>query len=143
MVILDAYALVAFLNDEPAADEVEALIHDGDAAIGVVNLAEAVDVAGRVHGVPEADIRAAIEPLVGARSLSILVPSTTTVWRAAGLRAAFYARRRRELSLADCFLIAGAGAGDRIATADPPVADVVRQLGLALVALPDTDGIRP
>jgi hypothetical protein len=51
-VLPDAFALLAPLGEEPAADNVEALLRRGDAAITAVNLAEALDVLQRVQGIP-------------------------------------------------------------------------------------------
>jgi uncharacterized protein with PIN domain len=140
--LLDAYAIVALVADEPAADDVEALLRRGGAAITTVNLAEAVDVARRVHGLPEADVRDAVEPLL-SEVIATIEPAETAAWRAADLRNRYYERRTRPLSLADCFLIAAAGHADTIATADPPVAQVARAERLGVVALPDTAGRRP
>jgi predicted nucleic acid-binding protein len=140
--LLDAYALVALVGDEPAAAEVEDLLRTADPAITSINLAEAVDVLQRIHGFPGEAVRAAVGPLVGAPL--VVVPSTEYhAWDAAGLRHRYYHRRLRPLSLADCFLLASAGGEDRIATADPAVADVARVEGIDLVALPDASGSRP
>jgi PIN domain nuclease of toxin-antitoxin system len=50
-VLLDAFALIALLRDEPAADEVETILRRGEAAMSAVNLAEALDVLQRVDGI--------------------------------------------------------------------------------------------
>ena len=42
MIVLDAYALVALLGDEPAADAVSAMLGSGGCRISAINLAEAV-----------------------------------------------------------------------------------------------------
>jgi hypothetical protein len=69
---------------------------------------------------------------------------TTEAWRAADLRARYYDRKARALSLADCLLLAHVcTGGDEIATADPAIADVARAEGLALIPLPDSAGARP
>lgn len=143
MILLDAYALVALLADEPAADEVEELLR-GEEEIGVTlfNLAEAVDVTQRVHGLATGAVRGALEPLIGHR-IAPLVPTERDAWRAAELRVRHYDRRHRALSLADCFLLAAAEHGARIATADPPLADVARGEGVPVVAIPDSVGKRP
>jgi uncharacterized protein with PIN domain len=141
--LLDAYALVAFLGDEPAAGEVEAMLRAGDCRIGLVNLAEAAEVVGRIHGVELDEVRETVEQLVGSESLGLDTPSTEVAWRAAALRQVHYKRGSCELSLADCFLIATASTSDEIATADPAVAAVARCEGLAVTALPDSSGHRP
>lgn len=59
--VVDASALLALLNREPGAERVAAALA-GDAAMSAVNLSEVVaklDDLGR----PEAEVRAAIEPL--------------------------------------------------------------------------------
>jgi uncharacterized protein with PIN domain len=142
VILLDAYALVAFLADEPAADDVEALLRAGDSGVTVVNLAEVVDVTQRVHRIPLAEVRATVDALLGD-ALAVVSHSEGDAWKAAELRTRHYDRSRRPLSLADCFLIAAAGPNDRIATSDGPVADTARQEGVAVVALPDSTGARP
>jgi uncharacterized protein with PIN domain len=142
MVILDAYALIALLADEPAAAEVEALIRDRQAAISAVNLAESLGVSERALGAPGDHVRAVVEPLL-AGELEVLGCTAREAWRAASLRSRYYDRRERPLSLADCFLLAAAGDGDEITTADPAVAAVAHAEGIDLVALPDGSGKRP
>ncbi len=142
MTLLDAYALVAFLADEPPADDVEALLRAGDTAVTVVNLAEALDVSQRVHGISRDELHQAVHSLVGD-PLSIVGHSDIDAWRAADLRARHYDRSRCPLSLADCFLLAAANEGDRIVTADEPVVATARAEGIAVVALPDSTGRRP
>ncbi len=143
LTLLDAYPLVAFLVGEPAADEVKELLAEGDAAASVLNIAEAVDVACRVYGANEPAMRGAVELLVASELLAVSLPSVEAGYRAAQLRIACYRRRERALSLADCFLLAAAGSEDRIATADPVVAEVARAEGIEVVALPDSAGLRP
>ena len=142
MTFLDAYAIIALVADEPAASDVETLLRNGGAALTTINLAEAVDVARRVHVLSEGDVREAVEPLFG-EVIAIAEPTETQAWRAADIRMRHYHRRTCPLSLADSFLIASAGPDDRIATADPPVAQVARAEGLGVVPLPDTAGQRP
>ena len=144
MTLLDAYAVVALVADEPAAAEVEELLRAGGARVVVANLAEAIDVCRRVHHVSGDEVRAALEPLLLARVLSALVSHEHDAWSAAELRRTYYDRRTRAVSLADCFLLAHArAAGDPIATADPPVAEVASAEAIPVVALPDSTGRRP
>jgi uncharacterized protein with PIN domain len=140
--LLDAYALVALLADEPAASEVEALLYAGEAGVAVVNLAETIDVSARVHGIPEAELRAVLEPLLGT-VVSVVVQDESAAWRAAELRGRYYDRRSCPLSLADCFLLAEAGPDDAVASSDPAVCSVAREEGLGVIALPDAAGVRP
>jgi len=99
-----------------------------------VNLAEAVDVATRVHGASGKDLRSVIEPLLLSRSLVSVVSDEQQAWVAGELRAQHYDRRAQALSLAD---------GAAIATADPAVAHVARVENVDLVPLPDSAGRRP
>jgi predicted nucleic acid-binding protein len=142
LTLLDAYALIALVADEPAAEEVEGLLRGAQAAVVVTNLSEAVDVLQRVYDSPPPTVEAAIQPLIG----SVLAARSSTeedAWRAAGLRSHHYARGSSELSLADCLLLAAARPGDRIATADPALAAVARAEGVDVLALPDRTGRRP
>jgi PIN domain nuclease of toxin-antitoxin system len=139
--LLDAYALVAFLADEPAAAEVEAILRAGEAGVAVVNLAEAIDVLSRARHVPESETRAALEPLLGA-AITVVGHDESDAWRAAQLRRCYYDRRSSAFSLADCLLLAAVSEEDELATADPAVSRVARSEGRRVVALPDSAGAR-
>lgn len=144
MTLLDAYALVALVADEPAAERVEAILRDGDARVVVVNLAEAVDISSRVRNLSIEDVRAAIEPLILCNVLSLAVSDEPQAWLAAEIRAEHYDRKSTALSMADCFLLAHAVTdGGPIATSDPPLASVAADLELEVVGLPDSSGKRP
>jgi PIN domain nuclease of toxin-antitoxin system len=144
MTLLDAYALVALIADEPAAEEVDAILREGQARIVIVNMAEAVDISQRTHGLPRDEIRAALEPLLLGRILSSVGSDEPHAWLAADLRAQHYDRRTRALSLADCFLIAHALTdGGPIATSDSPLAGVAREMDVEVRALANSDGERP
>jgi PIN domain nuclease of toxin-antitoxin system len=140
--LLDAYALIAFAADEPAAAEVEPLLRGGDAAIVVTNLAEAVDVVERVHQVPAEVVEATVRPLIGA-AVALRGLTEDDAWKAARLRARYYGPGSSELSLADCLLLAAARDGDRVATADPPLARAAEAEGIEVLGLPDRSGRRP
>jgi predicted nucleic acid-binding protein len=142
LTVLDAYALVALLADEPAADEVASLLAEGGCAVTHVNLCESVYVLHRAYGIGIEESRPVLAPLL-SEHVRQLPTDGTTVWRASELRIRHYDRRVRPLSLADCVLIAAAGDGDRIATADAPVAEAARAEGIAVVPLPDIAGARP
>ena len=142
MTLLDAYALVALLGDEPAATDVEDLLRIGQAAINAINFAEAIDVLYRIYSFPVESVNAALEPMVGA-PLVVMPATEEQAWRAAHLRRTYYDRRTRPLSVADCFLLASAGGGDVIATPDPAVAEVARKERLGLFALADSTGRKP
>ena len=142
MTLLDAYAVVALLGDEPAAPEVEAILRAGEAGITVVNLAEAIDVTSRVHRIPQEEVREALAPLLGD-AIVVVIQDEAASWRAAALRQTHYDRRFSALSVADSLLIAAVHEGDELATADPVVARVARIEGHRVAALPDSTGERP
>jgi uncharacterized protein with PIN domain len=142
--LLDAYALVALVADEPAADEVEAILRAGGVTVVVANLAEAVDVLQRVHDLPPDAVRDALEPLLLANVLLAAVSDGTHAWSAATIRAEHYDRKTRALSMADCFLLAhGLAEAETVATTDPAIAAVARALGVTVTGLPDSQGKRP
>ena len=139
---LDAFALIAYLTDEPAAAEVEELLRE-PCIVSSVNLAEALDVLGRVRGIPYQELRGLVDPLL-ADAISVETTTAAAAWQASSFRARHYDRSARPLSLADCFLLATASThGASIATADPAVAAVARDESLELVPLPDSAGRRP
>lgn len=135
MTLLDAYALVAFLVGGPATQQVRALLREGDTAVATANLAEALDVSERVHGLPIARAMEVLEPLLEG-PVAVLHLDITVARRAAEIRARRYHRTSRPISLADAVLVASAGRGDRIATADPDVLAVARAEGLEALTLP-------
>jgi PIN domain nuclease of toxin-antitoxin system len=119
-VLLDAFALIALLAEEPAADEVEALLRRGEAAITAVNLAEALDVLQRLQGITRERLEAVTIPLVRERMTFIAIDEQMAR-DAADIRARRYHRTRAPLSLADCILLAATGDSDALATADKPL----------------------
>ena len=143
MIVLDAYALVALLGDEPAADAVSAMLGSGGCRISAINLAEAVYVSTSAHGLEPEDVRDVLVPLILEETLVVDPPGADVAWRAAGLRREHYVKRTSEVSLADCFLLAAARPGDAIATADPAVAKVALSEGVELLGLPDSRGRHP
>ncbi|MFN8176110.1 MAG: PIN domain-containing protein [Solirubrobacteraceae bacterium] len=140
--MLDAFALVALALDEPAAGEVEALIRRGTCSVSAVNLAEALDQLGRVHGHTQEALRAAFGPILG-EAVVVLGVDEPTAWASAELRRRHHRRRHSELSLADCVALATAAAAGAIATADPPLAAAARAEGIDVIALPDSEGRVP
>ncbi|HZU77867.1 MAG TPA: type II toxin-antitoxin system VapC family toxin [Dehalococcoidia bacterium] len=78
--VLDASALLALVQNEPGGDRVAAAVTSG-AAISAVNLAEVI---GKLQerGAPEADIRAALQPL----RIAIMPMDTALAYRAGLLR---------------------------------------------------------
>jgi uncharacterized protein with PIN domain len=142
-VLLDAFALIALLRDEPAADEVETILRRGEAAMSAVNLAEALDVLQRVDGVDRPRLDALTGPLI-RESLALLAVDERTARDGADIRARRYHRTRAPLSLADCLLLAAArGTQAVIATGDRPLAGAARAEEIEVTALPDSRGRRP
>lgn len=136
MIVLDASALIALARSEPAAAEVEEVIRSGDAAISAVNAAEVTDILLRRHAV-------ALETFDALVSKLEVRPAALAEARRAGeLRARYYHRTRRPLSLADCFLLASAGSNDRIATSDQAIVDTAAAEGLSVVPLRNSSGVR-
>lgn len=138
--LLDASALVALANDEPAADEVAGLMRGGEAAMVTLNLAEAVERLAR-YGNPFERVRELVAPTI-EQSVLLIDFDAALAWRAAELRARHYHRTRTPVSLADCALVAAAGPEDRVATSDAPVLRVARAEGVAGISLPDSTGRR-
>jgi PIN domain nuclease of toxin-antitoxin system len=136
--LLDAYALIAFLQDEPAAAQVASLISHGDSAISTVNLAEAGQRMLRHHDVTIGEL----QELVSSMPISVVPFSHAHAWQAGWIRAEYYRRRRIEISLGDSCLLAVAAPVDRVATADPAVLLVAEAEGIATVALPNSGGAR-
>jgi len=133
-ILLDAFALIALLADEPAADEVEALLRGGEAAMTAVNLAEALDVLQRVQGISFERLQTLTTPLVGER-IKLLPIDEPIARRAADIRARRYQRTSAPLSLADCILLAATGESDRLATADGPLIRVAEAEKVQVSAL--------
>jgi predicted nucleic acid-binding protein len=135
VILLDAYAIIAFLVGGPAAPRVRALLREGDTALATANLAEALDVSQRVHALPIERALEVLEPLFEG-PLAPLPLDVATAKRAAEIRAAHYHRSSRPISLADAILVATTRSVDRLATADPDVLAVALAEGVDTVALP-------
>jgi PIN domain nuclease of toxin-antitoxin system len=142
VILLDAYALIAFLAEEPAANEVGQLIAGEGTIVAAPNLAEAADRLGRVHGIPVQRTRAAVESLEQSTDLHVHATERAHAWRAAELRVKHYHRTHRPLSLGDCLLLAMTGQDDRVATADPHVLATAEEEQIGWVALEDSQGRR-
>jgi predicted nucleic acid-binding protein len=135
VILLDAYALVAFLVGGPAATQVRQILRDGDAGVATANLAEALDVTQRIYAVPIARTAEILEPLLGEGLLAVPLDARVA-WRAAEIRAGHYHRKTRPISLADAVLLASAGSDDRIASSDPDVLAVAGAEEIGATALP-------
>jgi len=140
-VILDAYAVVAFLRNEPAAEEVQALlVGNRGASVTVVGVAEVLDRLIRLGGIDEEEAALDLAQL----SLADPEPLGVSVAAAAGLlRARRYHRTRCAVSLADCIAAEVARSnGTAVVTSDPHLLDVCAAEGIAVEVLPDTQGRR-
>jgi PIN domain nuclease of toxin-antitoxin system len=142
VILLDAYALIALLADEPAANEVGQLIAAGGTVIAAPNLAETADRLGRIHGIAVQRTRTAVESLEQSTDLRVQATDRAHAWRAAELRVEHYHRTRRPLSLGDCLLLAMTTEEDRLATADPHVLATAEQEQIKWIALADSRGRR-
>lgn len=142
MTVLDAYAVIAFLREEPAMSEVEVLLRE-PTTLSAANQVEVIDRMIRVWGHPADDIEADLAMLADSGMATKPVDSALAV--AAGLlRARHYHRESSPVSLADCITAATAiQARVPLATADPALAAMVRAVGGEVVALPDRRGRRP
>lgn len=137
---LDAYALIALLVDEPAAEQVQPLIAAGDARLLSPNLAEVIFKLGRRRDGAADQVREAIELAQSTAGLSLLPATVEHGWRAGDLGLRHHHRSERAVSLADCFLAAAVQSGDRLATSDPALLDLASAEGLSFIALPDSRG---
>jgi len=135
VIVLDAYAIVAFLAGGPAAPQVRMLLREGGTAVATANLAEALDVSERIHGLPVGRPMEVLEPLLDG-ALAVLPLDLSVASRAAEIRATHYHRSSRPISLADAVLVATARSRDRLATADPDVLAVARAEARETIALP-------
>ncbi len=132
-VLLDSYALLAYLRDEPAAAVVQDLLWKGELVMSAVQLAEVIDRMERVYTVAADEVEVAISAL-GIGVLGVDYPVAAEAGR---LRARHYRPTGRTLSLADAFCAAAAMAGAHaLATADPVLLAVAEAEGCTVLRLP-------
>jgi len=142
-VVLDAGPVIDLLLDAPSAGEIASALRDAESLrISVVNVAEVIDVTRRVHGASAEDAASAVDRFLDEVARPVAA-TREQAERAADIRARYYHRRDRDVSLADCFVIAAAEPGDTVATSDRAVAFVARAEGLDVLALPNARGRRP
>jgi len=140
--VLDAYAVIAYLRDEPSADEVAELLH-GPTVLTSVNAAEVCDQMVRVFGA-DPDALEADLALLSHAGMTVLAVSYELGMEAGRIRARHYRRDRAAISLADCVAASAAlAARQPLATADPALASVLRAEGGHVHPLPDSKGNRP
>ena len=112
MVVFDSWALLAFLEDEPAAEQIESVWLDEGAAISSINLGEVLYIRIRAQG--EESARADIKGVSAA--LEVIDPYWPVVATAASIKA------DGGLSYADAFCIATALERDEaLSTGDPEI----------------------
>lgn len=142
MVVLDAVAMIALMKDEPAAGRVVDLLQ-GETAMSAVNFAEVVDHLLRVARVDRDWVDLHLAVAIDA-SLAVKAPDRSTAEVAADVRARFYEPHECAVSLADAFAIATALESDApLATSDPAVVSVLRELAHPVVPLPNSRGQFP
>jgi predicted nucleic acid-binding protein len=143
LILLDATAVVAALVGEPAAREVERLLKEEQVAIVSLNLAESIDILVRVFGNELNEVESRLVPLL-ATALPVLPVGESEARRGAELRIDHYHRRDAPLSLADCILLGTALVrGAAVATSDGPIARTGDAVGVEVLRLKDSDGLRP
>jgi predicted nucleic acid-binding protein len=136
--VLDAFAVIAYLRGEPAADDVRPLLEAGDAALTAVGLAEVLDQLVRLAGAEEDD---AVLDLAQLGLLEAILVDAGTGAAAGRLRARRYHRTRCPISMADCVAAETARATGRpLATADPDLLDVCLAERIDVIPLPGSDG---
>jgi PIN domain nuclease of toxin-antitoxin system len=139
LTILDAYAVLAFLKGEAAANEVEQLITAGG-ALTAVGVAEVIDHLVRLGDADEEEASLDLAQL----GLDDAVAIDGELAGAAGrFRARRYHRTRCPVSLADCVAAEVArSTGRPLATSDPALLDACHHEEIAVSVLPGTDGSR-
>lgn len=139
MILLDSYAVLAFLKGEAAAAEVRSLLRpQGGAALTVVGVAEVLDHLIRIVGVDEE------EAALDLAQLDLLDPvgiSATTATAAGLLRARHYHRTRCAVSLADCIAAEVTRNLDALlATSDPHLLEVCHREAIGVHPLTASNG---
>jgi PIN domain nuclease of toxin-antitoxin system len=138
LTILDAYAVLAFLKAEAAADDVEHLIRAGDAALTSLGVAEVLDHLIRIVRADEEEASLDLAQLGLDPPISL---DEATAAASGRLRARHYHRVRRPVSLADCVAAEVARSlRSRLATSDPALLDLCHDENIAVIVLPGSDG---
>ncbi len=111
--------------------------------LSTVNLAEVIDVMTRIYQRP-VDVTMTALAMLESGGLTI-VPADAAVGALAGeLHARHYDRKSSPLSMADCVALATAVViDDVLATSDQPLASAARAENVAVLPLPDSQGVRP
>jgi predicted nucleic acid-binding protein len=143
--VVDAFPLIEFLVQGPVTPEIARLFADENpASIATLNLAETYDVLIRVVGREAEQIDERIQEMALIGALEIVPLSDEVARRAGSLRAEHYDQRARNVSMADCVAAATAEAlSDSLATPDSHLTEMAREIGLEVIALPDSSGRKP
>lgn len=140
MTVLDAYAVIAYLRDEPAAEEVRPLLESGNATLTAVGVAEVLDHLIRLAGADEENAALDLAQLGLLEGMAV----DANLGLAAGrLRARHYHRSRCAVSMADC-IEAEAARQSRasLATSDPHLLDLCHVEVIATIILTASNGTR-
>lgn len=114
MVVLDSWALLAYLKDEPSAGRIESEWIGSGAAISSINLGEVLYI--RIRATREDSARADVETI--RRRLNVVEPDWSLVIKAATIKAS------GGLSYADAFCVATAlQLNAPLWTGDPEIID--------------------
>lgn len=140
MIVLDAQPVIALFNDEPAAAQVEALLRgDDEAALTMLGVVEVIYYLVRFMAVPDEEAALDVAQLRMPPPLELNAGIAT---QAGLLRARHYHRRDRALSLADCIAAETARYFEApLATADPALLATCAAERIAVMALPDSNGV--
>jgi predicted nucleic acid-binding protein len=139
VIILDSFAVLALLRDEPAAGLVQQLVEsDEQVLLTALGVTEVLDHLVRLLGADED------EAVLDLAQLGLSLPTVVDVplaTQAGLLRARHYHRTSRAVSLADCVAAATARSADaRLASADPHLLDLCTAEDISVIALPDSGG---
>jgi PIN domain nuclease of toxin-antitoxin system len=137
--VLDAFAVLAFLKDEPAAQRVsQLLVAVPPPALTALGVAEVLDHLVRLVGVDE---EAAVLDLAQLGLAEAFVVDADLGSRAGRLRARHYHRRHRAISLADCVAAEVARRyGRPLATSDPHLLATCHAASIGYISLADSNG---
>lgn len=140
MTVLDAYAVIAYLRDEPAAEEVRPLLESGNATLTAVGVAEVLDHLIRLAGADEENAALDLAQLGLLEGMAV----DANLGLAAGrLRARHYHRSRCAVSMADCIEAEAARqARASLATSDPHLLDLCHVEVIATIILTASNGTR-
>ncbi|MGH7687146.1 MAG: PIN domain-containing protein [Candidatus Dormibacteria bacterium] len=144
-IVLDAYAVIAAVAGEPAAQAVDHELRSpgADVRISAVNLAEVLDQLLRVARLAAPAVERSLQ-LLSAAGVSVVPADEQLGFEAGSLRARHYRRGSADVSLSDCFAVATAASlNAAVATADPALATMARVEVVRVVALPDSKGRLP